>query len=128
MCNNRRINQITKREEVRKDRISDWLEKRRVLPENRMAKKFKKEEENKITYSKKHPLKLHNGAEVYEISSISNDGKYQEIKIKFKLDESNNECERKIKRYSTDKLNQVEEFIENSQSTCQLVNIDLDWN
>ncbi len=127
MCNNRRINQITKREEVRKDRISDWLEKRRVLPENRMAKKFKKEEENKITYSKKHPLKLHNGAEVYEISSISNDGKYQEIKIKFKLDESNNECERKIKRYSTDKLNQVEEFIENSQSTCQLVNIDLDW-
>lgn len=127
MCNNRRINQITKREEVRKDRISDWLEKRRVLPENRMAKKFKKEEENKITYSKKHPLKLHNGTEVYEISSISNDGKYQEIKIKFKLDESNNECERKIKRYSTDKLNQVEEFIENSQSTCQLVNIDLDW-
>ena len=127
MCNNRRINQITKKEEIRKDRISDWLEKRRVLPENRMAKKFKKEEENKITYSKKHPLKLHNGAEVYEISSISNDGKYQEIKIKFKLDESNSECERKIKRYSTDKLNQVEEFIENSQSTCQLVNIDLDW-
>lgn len=127
MCNNRRINQITKREEVRKDRISDWLEKRRVLPENRMAKKFKKEEENKITYSKKHPLKLHNGTEVYEISSISNDGKYQEIRIKFKLNKSNNEFESKIKRYSTDKLNQVEEFIENSQSTCQLVNIDLDW-
>ena len=131
MCNNRLINKLyTKKEEVpKKEKISEWLESRPTLMENKLARIFSTESEYEIKYSENTPLYLHNGSKVYKIYSEPISTKYKKIYVEF-LPKSSSEEKFKtsIVRYTVDKLKEVEEFIENSQSIGQLVNIDLSWS
>lgn len=129
MCNNRLINKLhTPQGKSIKNQISNWLEERPELIENQLAKVFSIENEDCIEYSEKNPLKLHNGTSVLKIYSELIDEGYKKVYVEFI---PNDECEKvktSIKRFSNDKLKDVEQFIENSKSICQLVNIDLDWS
>lgn len=127
MCNNIRANILKKeeRESRIKDKISDWIDIKPTLKKNVQAKKLKKIENGNIVYFKGHPLKLHNKTRVYEIVSESKEKIFQTVRITYSLPDKTKKEVRRIKRYSKDSLDEIEKFLENSQSIQQLYNIDL---
>ncbi len=129
MCNNIRANILTKQEvNVRvKDKISDWQEERPVIKSNIVAKSLRMNSGDKITYAKGHTLKLHDKTRIYEISSENPDKIFKTICIKFASYKTRNVRVVRIKRYVKDNLEDIERFLEHSQSICQTRNIDLQY-
>lgn len=130
MCNNIRINSLSKRQEspVVKDKISDWQEERKTLRINVIAKASRKLEDGKITYAKRKQLHLHNKTRIYEICEEEHPNRlFKTIAVKFANYQSQKVQTFRIRRYAADVLTDVEKFLEHSQSIAQLRNIDLDW-
>ncbi len=129
MCNNIKENILSKKEnkEAVKDKISDWMESRPILSANIKAKNNRIIEKDSIVYVSGSPLKLHDGTRVHQIKVESMDEQYKIIEIKYSFKKDRKTSTSKIKRYKDDDLLQVEQFLENSQSIIQLINIDLDW-
>ena len=130
MCNNIRINSLSRRQEVPvvKDKISDWQEERKTLRINVIAKEARTLENGKITYAKRRQLHLHNKTRIYEIREEEHPNKlFKTIAVEFANYESRKIQTFRIRRYIADKITDVEKFLEHSQSIAQLRNIDLDW-
>ncbi len=129
MCNNIRANILKKevKEEVLKDKISDWLESRPIIPKNNTAINLREIDENAINYISGYPLKLHDGTRIHSISTEPIDEKYEEVTIKYCFHKAKKENTTTIRRYVNDKLQEIEEFLANSQSIFQLRNIDLNY-
>lgn len=129
MCNNIRMNQLRQeiKEEAIKDQITDWLEDRNGLEKNKTAIQKEKISKNEIVYVPGHPLKLNNGTRVHKISSESIDDEYKTICVRFVFEKTVKECTVTLKRFKSDSLKAIEEFLANSQSIFQLRNIDLNY-
>lgn len=129
MCNNIRANILRKevKKEVVKDKISDWLESRPVIPKNTSAIELRKVDDNLINYVSGHPLKLHDGTRIHSISAETVDDVYKEVTIEYCFHKANKKSTTTIKRYVSDKLTEIENFLANSQSIFQLRNIDLNY-
>ena len=61
----------------------------------------------------------------YIINSESKEKIFQTVRITYSLPDKTKKEVRRIKRYSKDSLDEIEKFLENSQSIQQLYNIDL---
>lgn len=129
MCNNIRANILKKevKEEVVKDKISNWLESRPIIPKNTTAISLREADSNSINYVSGHPLKLHDGTRIHSISSETIDGEYKVVTIEYCFHKANKKNTTTIKRYADDRLTDIEEFLANSQSIFQLRNIDLNY-
>ncbi|MGN1012429.1 MAG: hypothetical protein ACI4ON_01190 [Clostridia bacterium] len=130
MCNNIRINQLKKvnREEIVKDKISDWLESRPELArKNIKAIEKRNLNDESIVYVSGFPLKLNDGTKVRKITSRKIDNQHKEISVEYNYRGEKKTGVAYFKRYLNDSLEQIEEFIGNSQSIFQTRNIDLNY-
>lgn len=130
MCNNIRINQLKKvnREEIVKDKISDWLESRPELArKNIKAIEKRNLNDESIVYVSGFPLKLNDGTKVRKITSRKIDNQHKEISVEYNYRGEKKTSVAYFKRYLNDSLEQIEDFIGNSQSIFQTRNIDLNY-
>lgn len=131
MCNNRPCNQLRKikREEVVKDKISDWIEDRPMLAlKNERAIKKRRLSRDAIEYAIGYPLKLNDGSRIHRITAEVIDGKYKEVCVELNIREETQKRKVYFKRYINDRLVDVEKFLSNSQSIYQTRNIDLNYD
>ena len=125
MCNNNvRFCIPKKKERLRKD-FKDWRVERPVLEENVKAKEKSVKTKQRISYDENYPLYLHDGTKVYGIGVIETGKAFKTIAVEYLLNESKETNTAIIQRLREDKIEEIEDFLENSMSIYQLRNIDM---
>lgn len=130
MCNNIPSNRLNKakKEEVVKDKISDWLESRPELARKNIKAIEKKEIlDDRIEYAVGFPLKLNDGTRIHKIISEKINDEFIQIRVEFNFKKENKKNVTHFKRYYNDSLLEIEEFLSNCQSIIQTRNIDLNY-
>lgn len=115
---------VEKRKKTMKDltKIEQWQEERVILKCNQKAKKIADRNDDSISYKSNARLKTHDGNPIWKISQRE-DGNFKVFTIEYTY--SRKRHSRDILRLKEDTLNDIEHFLEHSQSCAQLFNIDL---